>query len=119
MRTVLSTVSRASPGGFNIKDATKLLQPPPNRATLGGNLRHRSTSHSGTPSPHLESTSSHHENNKKSPTTNESKEPAEDKTIASSALSPSDDRFEQVGLICWIEERNACYCYNRVLISIN
>lgn len=85
MQTVLSTVSRASPG-FN---PTKLLQPPSNRATLG-TLRHRSTSHSGTPSAHPETS---HENNKKA-SVKENKEPAEDKTISSA--TSSDDRFEQV-----------------------
>jgi hypothetical protein len=92
MRTVLSTVSRASPASFNIKDTSKLLQPPSNRI---GTLRHRSTSHTGTAATHQPDTISH-ENNKKIA---ESKDAIiEDKTVSSS----SDDKFEQVRLLLYL-----------------
>lgn len=84
MRSVLSTMSKASPANFNIKD-TKLLQPPSNRI---GTLRHRSTPHTVT---HQLDTSSY-DNNKK---VAESKDTIEDKTVSSA----SDDKFEQVRII--------------------
>lgn len=88
MRTVLSTVSRASPG---FKDATKLLQPPSNRATLGTS-RHRSISHPDAPSSPRQETS---ESDKKKPNTDELS--PEDKTVSSSRIvQQADDHFEQV-----------------------
>ncbi|KAI6203700.1 G-PROTEIN-RECEP-F3-4 domain-containing protein [Aphelenchoides besseyi] len=82
MRSVLSTVSRASPG-FNVRDTTKLLQPPPTSRMSGSNLRHRSMS------------ASRQKSEDGANDQDTSKEVLEATPIDETVLS-ADDRFEQL-----------------------